>query len=261
MNLFILYLLLADLMINLFMKFGQKSSNVLNGSIRAIFTPGAIVSEISGKIAATIFTRNRGGNVIRNRRTPINRRSVLQSVRRQGLGNLASSWRGITQAQRDSWNSAVSNYPYQNSLGETKFLSGEQLYVQFNQNLLLIGQATIVTAPAPFAFATFTLSLSGTAVPALSLVFTPTPLTALNYFNIFATPNLSPGIGSPNASKFRYLETVDPADTSPVDILTSFQNSFGDPVDEQKIFVEIRPVGSNGQGGTPLRASAIITTI
>ena len=92
---------------------GGKSTKLF-----AKFTPGAIISEISGKIAATIFTRNRGGNIIRNRRTPINRRSVLQSVRRQGLGNLASSWRGLTEGQRGSWNGATGNFPYQNSLGE-----------------------------------------------------------------------------------------------------------------------------------------------
>lgn len=225
----------------------------------AIFTPGAIVSEISGKIAATVYTRNRGGNVIRNRRTPINRRSVSQSVRRQGLGNLASSWRGLTQAQRDSWNSATGSFPYQNSLGETKYLSGEQIYVQFNQNLLLIGQAAVTSAPAPFAFATLTLTLTGADTPTLSLAYTPDPVTANNYLAVFATPNLSPGIAAPNASAFRYLETVDPATASPANILASFQGLFGDPVAGQKIFVEVRPVANTGQGGTPLRTSAIIT--
>lgn len=256
--LFIVFLIL-DLVGHGIAKF--RSFNRKDKSIRlfAKFTPGAIISEISGKIAATIFTRNRGGNIIRNRRTPINRRSVLQSVRRQGLGNLASSWRGLTEAQRGSWNGATGNFPYQNSLGETKFLSGEQLYIQFNQNLLLIGQATIQTAPAPFAFATFTTSLTAAdGTPALSLVFTPTPLTANNYFNVFATPNISPGIAAPNASKFRYLETVDPAATSPVDLLATFQALFGDPIEAQKIFVEIRPVANTGQGGTPLRTFAVV---
>ncbi len=259
MKLLLLFILLADLIGHGIAKFRSYRLGDQSSKLFAKFTPGAIISEISGKIAATIFTRNRGGNIIRNRRTPINRRSVLQSIRRQGLGNLASSWRGITQSERDSWNGATGNFPYQNTLGETKFLSGEQLYIQFNQNLLLIGQSTIQTAPAPFAFATFTTSLTAAdGTPALSLVFTPTPLTANNYFNVFSTPNLSPGIGSPNASLFRYLETVAPTDTSPADIVGTFQGLFGDPVENQKIFVEIRPVANTGQGGTPLRTLAIV---
>ena len=72
----------------------------------ALFTPGAIVSEVSGKIAATVYSRNKGGAVIRNRRTPINRRSVAQSTRRQGLASFASAWRGLTDAQRAAWNAA-----------------------------------------------------------------------------------------------------------------------------------------------------------
>lgn len=225
----------------------------------AIFTPGAIVSEISGKIAATVYTRNRGGNVIRNRRTPINRRSVAQSVRRQGLGNLASAWRGLTQAQRDTWNGATGNFPYQNALGETKFLSGEQLYIQFNQNLLLIGASTVTTAPSAFSFATFTLSLAAADTPSFAVTFTPTPLTASNNLAIYATPNLSPGIDSPNRSKFRFIGIIAASDTSPADMLTDYQGVFGDPVAGEKIFIEARPISDTGQGGTPLRAQAIVT--
>jgi hypothetical protein len=225
----------------------------------AIFTPGAIVSEISGKIAASVYTRNRGGNVIRNRRTPINRRSVAQSIRRQGLGNLASGWRGLTQAQRDSWNGASNNFPYQNALGETKFLSGEQLYIQFNQNLLLIGASVVNAAPAPFSFATFSLSLAAAATPSFDVTFTPTPMAADNNLAVYATPNLSPGVGSPNASRFRFIGVIAPTDTSPADMLADFQAVHGDPVAGQKIFVEVRPISATGQGGTPLRASAIVS--
>jgi hypothetical protein len=254
----ILSLLFLDLLIHGVLSWKKHFSSNSDGLIYAIFTPGAIVSEISGKIAATVFTRNRGGNVIRNRRTPINRRSVSQSQRRQGLGNLASGWRGITQTQRDSWNGATGNFPYQNSLGETKFLSGEQLYIQFNQNLLLIGAATVTTAPSSFSFATFTIALTATEVPAFSLAFTPDPLTADNNLAVYATPNLSPGIGSPNKSKFRFIGFIAPAATSPDDLLTDYQAIFGNPVVDQKIFVEVRPISATGQGGTPLRTQTIV---
>lgn len=225
----------------------------------AKFTPGAIVSEISGKIAATVFSRNKGGAVIRNRRTPINRRSISQSKIRQGLGNLSSSWRGLSQVQRDSWNAAAPNFPYQNTLGETKYLSGQQMYVQFNQNRIIIAQAVSLTAPAPFAFSTITGILTATAVPALSIAFTTTPLPALNNLAVFATAPLSPGIGSPNASRFRYITNILAAAVSPANILVAYQAIFGNPVTGQKIFIELRPISTSGQGGTPLRFSAIVT--
>jgi len=225
----------------------------------ALFTPGAIVSEISGKIAATVYSRNRGGAVIRNRRTPINRRSVGQSGQRQALASFASSWRGLTQSQRDSWNSATGAFPYQNKLGETKYLSGAQLYQQFNQNSLLIGGSAITTAPASFAFATFTATLTAASTPTMSIAFTPTPMPTDNNLLVYATGNLSPGITAPNRSSFRKIGLIADADTSPADVLADYQAVFGDPVAGQKIFVELRPVAATGQGGTPLRASAIVS--
>ena len=225
----------------------------------AKFTPGAIVSEISGKIAATIFTRNKGGNVIRNRRTPINRRSIAQSTVRQRLGNLAAGWRGLTQAQRGSWNGASANFPYQNTLGETKFLSGEQLYVQFNANLLLLGASVVSTAPSAFSFDTYTITLTATDAPTLSLAFSPSPMTANNNLAVYATAPLSAGVGSPNNSRFRFISVIAAAATTPANILSAYQAVYGDPVEGQKIFVEVRPIASTGQGGTPLRAVAIVT--
>lgn len=225
----------------------------------AKFTPGAIVSEISGKIAATVFSRNKGGAIIRNRRTPINRRSAGQSNIRQGLGNLSSAWRGLAQADRDSWNAAAPSFPYQNTLGETKYLSGQQMYVQFNQNLLALGDAPVDVAPAAFSFATFTIALTAADTPAVSLAFTPTPMTAANNLAVFMTAPLSPGIGSPNPSKFRKIANIAAAATSPANLLTAYQAVFGNPVGGQKIFVEVRPIADTGQGGTPLRAVAIVT--
>lgn len=231
----------------------------------AKFTPGAIVSEVRNKIAATVFSRNRGGAVIRNRIKPINRRSTLQSTRRQVLGNLASAWRGLTAAQRASWNTAAPNFPLQDSLGQTIFLSGEQLYVNFNANLILIGEAQITTAPSPFAFDVFTISVAadeGTG-DLIEVTFTPDPMTTDNNLAIFATPPLSPGIAAPPASRFRYIQTIVPTDTSPADIKTAYEALFGsiDGQTGQKIFVEARPIASaSGQGGTPLRASTEIVS-
>jgi len=241
----------------------SKSGKSASGKLFAKMTPGAIISEIRGKIAATVFSRNRGGQIIRNRIKPINRRSIGQSTRRQALGSLASAWRGLTQAQRDGWNSAGANFPLQDTLGQTIFLSGEQLYIRFNANLNLIGESAIAVAPAPFAFAvlaaTFTAE-DATVSASLSVVFTPTPMTAGNTIAVYATPNLSPGIAAPNASAFRFIGQIDPSDTSPADMLSAYQALFGDPVAGQKIFLELRPIATaSGQGGTPLRASAIVT--
>lgn len=261
--LIILALFVADYAIHEVARIKAKKNGSGKGVLFAKFTPGAIVSEVRGKIAATVFSRNRGGAVIRNRIKPINRRSTGQSTRRQTLGSLASAWRGLTQTQRDSWNSASQNFPLQDTLGQTIFLSGEQLYVRFNANLILIGETAIDTAPSPFAFAVLTASLSAeddTVAAAFDITFSPSPMTAGNTIAVFATRNLSPGIEAPNASAFRFIGQIDPADTTPKDLVTEYVAEFGNPIAGQKIFIELRPISTaGGQGGTPLRAQDIVT--
>lgn len=256
-------LFVADYVVHQVAALKTKKRGSEKGFLFAKFTPGAIVSEIRGKIASTVFSRNKGGAVIRNRIKPINRRSVGQSTRRQTLGSLSSAWRGLSQANRDSWNSAAQNFPLQDTLGQTIFLSGEQLYVRFNANLILIGETAISTAPSPFAFAVYTASLTAeddTVSASFDIAFTPNPMTAGNTVAAFATRNLSPGIEAPNQSAFRFIGMIDPADTSPKDLVTEYIAVFGNPVAGQKIFLELRPIATaSGQGGTPLRASAIVT--
>lgn len=262
-TLFIILLFAADWIYHEVMSSKAKKAGTHKGVAFAKFTPGAIVSEIRGKIASTVFSRNRGGAVIRNRIKPINRRSIGQSTRRQVLGSLASSWRGLTQANRDSWNNAAQNFPLQDTLGQTIYLSGEQLYVRFNANLILIGESEISAAPAPFAFSIFTAALTAeddTVAASFDIAFTPDPMDAGNTLAVFATGNLSPGIEAPNASRFRFIGQIDPTDTSPADLVTEYVAEFGNPVAGQKIFIELRPIATaSGQPGTPLRASAIVT--
>lgn len=261
--LLLILLFVADWLIHEVVAKKTRKNGTMNGAMFAKFTPGAIVSEVRGKIAATVFSRNRGGAVIRNRIKPINRRSIGQSTRRQALGSLASAWRGLTQAQRDSWNTAAPNFPIQDSLGQTIYLSGEQMYIRFNANLLLIGESTITSAPAPFAFSIFTASLAvedDTVAAAFDITFTPSPMPTANTLAVFATGSLSAGIEAPNASRFRYIGSIDPTDTTPVDLVTEYVAEFGNPVAGQKVFLELRPINTTGgQPGTPLRASAIVT--
>ena len=233
-----------------------------SGTLFAKMTPGAIVSEIRGKIAATVFARNKGGQVIRNRITPINRRSVGQSSQRQLLAALAAQWRGLTQAQRDSWNAAAPNFPQSDNLGQTIYLSGEQLYVRCNANLVLIGQSQITTAPAPTSFATLAFtSLTATADDqAISLAFTPTVPTGYNLV-VRATAPLSAGKDFVSPSAFRFITNLAAAATSPADLATVYANVFGSIVNGtgQKIFIEMFLVEiASGLAGQKVRGFGVI---
>jgi hypothetical protein len=232
-------------------------------SIMAKFTPGAIVSEVRNKIAATVFTRNKAGASIRNRITPINRRSVGQTTHRQILSALASSWRGLTQAQISAWNSAASNFPQQDNLGQTIFLTGEQLYIRCNANLQLIGESQISDAPSPASFATLTLTSLTVAAGAgtMSLAFSPTVPAGFKMVARGTAP-MSAGKNFVSKSKFKFLKAIAAAATSPQALATEYENVFGALAGTagEKIFVECYLVEiASGLAGIPVRVQAVVS--
>lgn len=234
-----------------------------SGALFAKFTPGAIVSEIRNKIAATVFTKNAAGAAIRNRVTPINRRSNSQTNRRQRLASLASSWRGLTESERAGWNAASANFPVQDNLGQTIYLTGEQLYVRCNANLLLIGQAQITAAPNPTSFEVLTPGVfTAEDDDTITLAFTPTPVPAGFNLVIRATPPVSAGKSFVSQSAFKYVQTIAAAGASPANIAAAYEALYGSLANAvgQKIFVEAFLIEiASGLAGQSVRTSAIVT--
>lgn len=223
---------------------------------------GIIVSEARGKVSGNVFSKNKGGAIVRNRVTPINRRSTSQQNQRQVLAALAASWRGLSDAERASWNAASPNFPQSDNLGQTIYLSGEQLFVRCNLNLTLTGNSLIDTAPTPASFAVLAFtSLTATADDGIvSLAFTPTVPTGFELV-VRATAPYSPGKSFVPQSAFRFLKSIAPAATSPQVLTTEYAAVFGaiTGATGQKIAVEMFLVEQvSGLAGIPVRGVGTI---
>ena len=250
--------IIADMVFALYLSITGRSRSKM---LFAKFTPGAIISEIRNKIAATVYSKNGAGAIIRNRITPINRRTTLQTNQRQLLASLASAWRGLTQAQRNGWNSASPNFPQTDSLGQTVTLTGEQLYVRSNANLLLIGQAQITDAPAPTSFAILAMGATVLTASSFTQAFTPDPVPAGFSLVFRATRPVSPGKNFLGSSEFRFIQVVAAAAASPADLDAAYELVFGDRTGlvGQKIGVEAFLVeDSSGLAGIPVSTTALI---
>ena len=227
----------------------------------AKFTPGAVISEIRGKISSTVFSKNAAGPMIRNRTTPINPRSTKQTARRQALAALSAGWRSLTQTQRDGWNSLASSYPRTDSLGQTIFLTGAQLYILCNSNLDLIGQTDIANAPTLPSFPVLATGAITVSAAAFTVAFTPDPVPADLELVIRASAPISAGKSFVGKSDFRFVESFAAADISPADINTSYEAVFGSKSGQvgQKVFVEAFYVHvPSGIAGQSVRASEIV---
>lgn len=220
---------------------------------------GAIVVAGSGKINGFVASRNRAGAYFRTKVTPVNPQTTSQSIVRSRLTGLSQAWRGLTQTQRDGWNSAVGDYARTDIFGDLKNPSGFNLFQRLNNNLLLIGETMISDVPnAGSVFGFTSLSAAGDASDSsLDLTFAPA-IPAGTAVKVFATAPVSAGKAFVK-SEYRLIDVLLTADMSPADVGAAYEAKFGNLIAGQNIFVKIVPVNdTTGQEGIPLQAKLVV---
>lgn len=115
----------------------------------ALIKFGMMMTDARGKLGGQVFTRTRSGATVRTKVTPTNPRTEAQQLARSILGTVSSAWRGLSEEDRTSWNSAVGNYEKKNVFGDRYLPSGKNLFTSLNSNLLNVGENVIDTAPNP----------------------------------------------------------------------------------------------------------------
>jgi len=205
--------------------------------IAVTITFGAVgATNMSGKLAGHVFSRNRGGSYIRTKVKPLNPQSARQTVVRNEFGVQSGNWRGLTAAQRLQWNSATVQFLRKNSLGSTITLSGINLYKALNQALFNIGQALISSPPVPqSAVNVNSLSVAVSATGSTMVAtFAATPTPANMYIEVYATPPLSPGITFIK-NRLRVIQVLPPATATGVSLQAAYVAKFGATIVGQKI--------------------------
>lgn len=110
--------------------------NSLNLFIMALIKMSSIgITAISGKAGGSVYSRNRGGEYVKNFVMPTNTFSEARQAVRSVFGAISSGWRALTQQMRNSWIEAAPLYLRTNAFGDKKQLSANALYVGQNQNL------------------------------------------------------------------------------------------------------------------------------
>jgi hypothetical protein len=221
---------------------------------------GALVVDGRGKIGGHVMSKNRSGAYMRTKVTPTNPNTAAQSAVRSILTGLSQAWRGLTQAQRNAWNGAVSSFATTDIFGDIKNPSGINLYVKLNANLAEIGVSAISLPPLPESVPAPILgAITATAgTPAFTVAFSPTPIAADTSYIIRATAQVSPGKKFVK-NLYRNVQIVAAAGTSPANILSAYVAKFGTLVEGQKIGIEILAVNENtGQKSTAYNGEVIV---
>lgn len=222
----------------------------------------ALISEMRNKLNGSVFARNRGGAYLRNKVTPVNPQTQAQVLARARLTQFAQAWRGLTQAQRDAWNAAVSQWSTTDVFGDVVTPSGNALFNRLNINVAIAGGSQLNTPPQPVGADALT-DIGVTAAEGagtFDVNFTPGPVPADHVLFLESTPMLSPGISNASA-EFRRISTLPATEASPYDASTEQTAKFGSLVAGQKVFVRGKFINSTtGEVSQRLIASAIVAS-
>lgn len=209
----------------------------------------------SGSYQGVTSSRNRFGQYVRTRATPVNPNSTFQSTVRARLSNNAAAWRGLTDVQREGWISLGASITRTDSLGQTYNLTGFDAYCLVNNNNAAAGNSLVATAPAildPGTLLTATVTLTNAA---FSIAYTTTPLSAGVRLFTYASPQRSAGRNFEN--DYRLIAVSAAAAASPANVFSAYQARLGTPVTGNKVFISLA-LYQSGFMGPPLSTAAVI---
>lgn len=207
----------------------------------AIFTPGPMIGQASGRVGGTIFSRNRGGSYVRNGSIP-STVTTAKALNAKAFLSLASqAWSALTSAQRLAWNTWAASKTVTNRLGRSISLNGQNWYVSINTRLLAAGESQISVPPSKVAPAGVTItSLTVDAgAGGCEIAFSATPTGANEALWIRGACVPSAAITNVE-NLFTTLDITAGAQASPVDIESILVAAFGPLAVGSSYHVEVR---------------------
>jgi len=228
----------------------------------AIMRPGPLAGQISGRVGGIVFSRNRGGDYVRNGPSPTNPQTAYQVAVRNALALASTAWKDMTDAQRLAWADWARANPVRNRLGESIRLQGNAAYVALNSRMAWLGNAVYVAPPItspPDPLLTITGSYDIGAGD-FQLAYTTTPLAAGMKLWLLGCRVQSPGVEYVR-NKLRHFHTSAAAAASPAACESNFNARFGTPVVGETIFFRAGVVdNATGQLSAMLQTSGVVVS-
>lgn len=112
----------------------------------------SLISEASGSVGGSTYSRNRYGMYIRNRSIPVQPNTDRQAAAKSRFSQASARWNEfLTQAQRTAWNLYGASVAMLNKLGDTIYLSGYSHYIRSNCQQLQVLATVVDAGPTTFS--------------------------------------------------------------------------------------------------------------
>jgi len=227
----------------------------------AKYLPGAFTPIISGGVGATVFSHNSSGTYIKNKTIPINPSTIYQVSARSLFTTYSQLWRTLSPANQALWNAFAIANPIVDRVGSLITISGINMYIRCNSNIINGGGSAILAPPFGIAVPAV-LTLTGTCIAAAQiLTFTPTPVPVGSAMFCWATAPQSLG-KSFVRSQFRLYHISAAAVASPLTVTTFYNARFGAPpaVAGAKIFHRLQFVQLSTGWTSALLQATVLTS-
>jgi hypothetical protein len=217
---------------------------------------GMFMTDARGKVGGHVLSKNRGGAYVRTKVTPSNPQSAAQSAVRSSFGSIASSWSGLTDEQRSSFNNAVSSYGTTNIFGDIVNPSGKALLQRLNGNLANSDQALLTVCPQVSEVNTGLLTIAEIDLVGETFAINTNGVSTGSKMVIEATAVLSAGTSNAQ-NKFRKIAVVTGGVNTSPDFYTEYVNRFGAIPAGANIQVRIKFVNAGGLSSPYQRTTAV----
>ena len=194
----------------------------------ASVTYGGGITNAVGSHGGTTFARNKGGNYMKKKVHGVNPRSELQLRMRTSIGQLSKYYSNtLTDPQRSAWAAFAATYPVINRLGNTTFLSAQQMFTKANAQVLAGGNPIVATPPATTAVGTpttITIAAAHGGPGTLSITNAVAAPTGNDKVIYWCSPPLNPGRSfiSSQLRRMASLYTVNATNNVLADYLAQF---------------------------------------
>lgn len=188
---------------------------------------GEMISDMRGKLNGTVHSKNRSGQYMRTKVSPVNPQTSFQANVRSSFAFFTQNWRALTAAQRASWNAVVDQFQKINVFGKSFKVTGANLYIGLNRNIATIAGTAITSPPTPSTVTAVTSMSAVADVSDATIVLTYAPaIPAGQKLALFATAAHSAGIYFVK-NKLRLIGYLVTANASPYDITSLYEAKFG----------------------------------
>lgn len=211
----------------------------------------SILGTVSGKSGNLIFSRNKGGQYLKEFKKPTNPKTAKQIAVRQIRSQTSKAWASLSQSTKDRWNSFAEDNPVNNRLGDPIYLSGFGWFQKAAYNFVNIG-GTLSSIETPNLESIPEIEISSlTCDLATGIIVTlgsdvPSDCSCIVRAQVFKSQGVT------NPGRMKQVQIFAASTPAALDITTELGNAFGTLTVGDFVFVEAFNVQSVSGGAGPV---------